>query len=301
MKIKRVDLKLGFKCNNFCRFCIQRKKRNQSGKSPEEVKKILEKEKDECTDVVFTGGEPTIYQNLPHYVSYARELGYETVQIQTNGRMFYSLDYCKRLIDAGANIFNPALHGASQETHDFLTRSPGSFEQVLEGIKNLKELDQTIFVNTVVTKNNHHELTDIARLLADIKPDLFQFAFIHINSVIKNDVNLIEEIVPRYKNVVPEIKRAIDIGKKAGIKVETEAIPYCFMLGYEDHLAEIGCPDANVYDADKVLKDFNKFRAKEGKSKGEKCKKCRFFKDCEGVWNEYPEIFGWEEFNPVEE
>ncbi len=300
MKTKRVDLKLGFKCNNFCRFCIQKRNRNKSNKKPQEVKRILEEEAEECIDVIFTGGEPTIYEELIDYISHAKDLGYRKIQIQTNGRMFSSLSYCKELIDAGANIFNPALHGSNSEIHDYLTRAQGSFDQVLQGLKNLKKLDQKIFVNTVVTKINYKDLVNITELLMDIEPTLFQCAFIHINSEIKKNKDLIEKIVPRYKDVVPEMKKAIDMGEKSNIgKIETEAVPFCLMKGYEDNIAEINCPETNVHDADRVLKNFTEVRISEGKARGDECKKCKYFGVCEGVWEEYPEIFGWDEFEPV--
>jgi hypothetical protein len=45
--------------------------------------------------------------------------------------------------------------------------------------------------------------------------------------------------------------------------------------------------------------DFDKVRLKMAKTKGPNCRKCKFYASCEGIWGEYPEKFGWEEFKPV--
>ncbi len=51
--------------------------------------------------------------------------------------------------------------------------------------------------------------------------------------LLQKNSRLIEEIVPRYFQVESYVKRGLRIGIKAGIHIRTEAIPYCFMKGYE--------------------------------------------------------------------
>ena len=53
-------------------------------------------------DVV--GGEVTLRKDLTELVSYARELGFVTIQIQTNGRMFAYRQNCEELVAAGGRI-----------------------------------------------------------------------------------------------------------------------------------------------------------------------------------------------------
>lgn len=300
--MKRIDLKIGFSCNNRCRFCIQGNKREKfPDKSTEEIKEILRREKSEAQGVVFTGGEPTLRPDkLLEWVEYARELGYEIVQIQSNGRTFSSKKYCKKLVEAGANEFSPALHGSNPKIHDYLTRASGSWEQTTRGIKNLRALDQYILTNTVVTKPNYRDLPNLAQLLVDLGVDQFQFAFMHINRVIASDSELIEEIVPRKSKVEPYLKQGLQIGIDADVEVMAEAFPYCFMEGYEEYLSQPKMPEADVFDADFVVEDYGDYRRNEGKAKAPKCEKCKYYKVCEGPWKEYPEIFGWEEFEPVE-
>jgi len=298
--MKRIDIKVGFQCNNHCRFCVQGNKREiYPNKTDKEVRSILKRMKKGYQGVVFTGGEPTIRKELIDWVKYAKELGYKKIQIQTNGRLFYYIDYCEKIVMAGANQFSPAVHGSSSKIHDYLTRSPGSFKQTIQGIKNLKSLNQHILTNTVVTKYNYKDLPNLAKLLAELKVDQIQFAFMHINQIISNDSALIEKIVPRYLEVEPFIKKGLDIGIEAGIKVMTEAIPYCFMKGYEKFIAERTIPEATVFDTGHEIKNYSKYRKTKGKAKGPRCSVCKYNKLCEGPWKEYPKIFDWSEFKPV--
>jgi len=298
--MQRVDIKVGFQCNNYCRFCVQGKKREEySDKTTKEIKKILKEARKKHEALVFTGGEPTIRKDLPDLVKHAKELDFKIIQIQTNGRMFAYKKFCEDLIKKGANEFALALHGHTPKLHDSLTTVPGSFKQTTTGIKNLKSLGQRILMNTVITKPNYRYLPQIAKLLVSLGVDQFQFAFIHINHILLESKKLIGEIVPRKSKIMPYVKKGLQVGIDAGVGVMTEAIPYCFMKGYEDYIAEKGIPNGSVYDAEWSIEDYGEYRRTEGKLKGPNCSKCKYFKICEGPWKEYPHIFGWEEFKPV--
>lgn len=296
--MRRVDIKVGFTCNNHCKFCVQGNKRNLfPNKNTEEVKYILR----DCyfegiEGVVFTGGEPTIRKDIIELVEYASSLKFKVIQIQTNGRIFSYTDFCKMIVDAGATEYSPAIHGHNEKIHDFLTSTIGSFKQTIKGIENLKKLGQVVITNTVITSCNYRYLPDIARLLVNLGVDQFQFAFVHIVGTAAINADW---IVPRKREIMFYVKKGLDIGIKASIRVMTEAIPYCFMHGYEDYVAEKSIPHTKVYDFDLIVEDFTKSRMKEGKRKMQRCSSCRYNRICEGPWKEYVELFGWDEFIPI--
>lgn len=295
--MRKIDLKIGFSCNNSCKFCVQGDKRKSyKDKSFEEVHRILRENKKDSDSIVFTGGESTIYPYFLKSVSAARSLGFKKIQIQTNGRLFAYKDFCIEAIKAGANEFCFAIHGHNAKVHDYLTGCPGSFRQSTKGVENLKSLGARVACNTVVTTPNFTFLPQIARLLVRLKIDQFQFAFPHILGKAAENKNW---LIPRISKVIKYIKSALDIGIKAGRVVMTEAVPYCFMQGYEDYIAERIIPETTVFDADLIVRDYGKYRKEKGKTKGALCRKCRYYGNCEGPWREYPEIFGWGEFKPV--
>jgi MoaA/NifB/PqqE/SkfB family radical SAM enzyme len=296
--MERVDIKIGFRCNNRCKFCVQGSKRDKlPAKSKKEVENSLKQAYEQGKrEVVFTGGEPTLHPRFLDLVRYAKKIGFEEIQIQSNGRLFAYNDFCLRTIDAGATQFSPALHGPNAKIHDFLTSAKGSFEQTTQGIKNLKKLNQYVLTNTVITSTNAPYLPKLAKLLVDLGVNQYQFAFIHISGRAAENKDW---IVPQKSKIIKYIKKGLDIGIKNNKRVMTEAIPYCLMEGYKEYIAENVIPPSIVYDADFVVNDYHEYRRNQGKAKGPNCAKCKYNQICEGPWKEYPEIFGWDEFKPV--
>ena len=294
----RIDVKIGFACNNRCEFCVQGEKRTQHGPRPlaQMVADLEEGRRRGARGIVITGGEPTIHAAVLEVARLARAMGYDTVQIQSNGRMFAHLPFCEAAIAAGATEFALALHGASAETHDRLTRAPGAFRQVVAGMHNLARLEQRVLANTVITSVNHRELPNVARLLIQLGVLQYQFAFVHILGTAATNASW---LVPRKSAVMPFVKAGLDIGRRAGMRCMTEAIPFCFLAGYEQHVAEQIIPCTVVFDADVTLDDYTTYRRTEGKAKGPMCQPCCYFERCEGPWVEYPALFGWDELRPV--
>lgn len=299
---RRLDLKVGFTCNNNCIFCAQAHKRNLGDQRIDELKKHLERaiENDNCNEVVFTGGEPTLRRDLPELISYAKDLGYSLIQIQSNGRMFCYENFVKKLIKAGTTEFSSSIHGHCKEIHELQTRAKGSFEQTKKGIEILVKLEQHVLTNSVITKFNYKFFPELAEFLINLKVDQFQFAFVH---PVGNAWENFSQVVPKKSEVMPYVHKAlykaINSGYNAG-KVMVEAFPFCFMKGYEKFCSELYMPkEVEVRDPDRIIKKFQEWRISKGKLKFSQCKNCKYGLICEGPWREYPKIFGNEEFKAV--
>ena len=294
---RRLDLKIGFSCNNLCRFCVQGNKRHRVEEPTRQtLERELENGREFADGVVFTGGEPTLHRDLVELVALASNLGYAPVQIQTNGRTLASRKVCDALVEAGATEFSPALHGHHPAIHDWLTRSPGSFFQTTRGIRNLRSMGQRILTNSVVVRANFRNLPHLARLLVGLGVEQFQFAFVHPVGTVGE---VLTATVPRLEMVAPYLMRALQIGRDAGRRVYSEAVPYCIVPGYEACVVETRIPRTRVVDAGVIVEDYRAYRLDEGKLRGPRCSSCRWFDSCEGPWREYPEQYGFDEFRPV--
>lgn len=294
----RVDLKVGFACNNRCRFCVQGRKRERFGRRPfDELVGILEQNR-ERAGVVFTGGEPCLHPDLVRLVGRARQVGYSSIQIQTNGRMFAYRKLCEELVAAGANEFSPAIHGHAADCHDYLTRVEGSFAQTVQGVRNLKDLGQRVITNTVITRSNFRHLTDLAELLVDLGVDQYQLAFVHPVGSAGPEAGF-ASVVPRFELLWSQLHAALRVGQRAERVVMTEAVPYCFMGGLEELVGERIMPTTRIFDAEGVIDDYRQYRVGEGKAKGPPCERCAREPECEGPWREYTDRYGWNEFVPV--
>lgn len=297
--MKRADVKVWFACNNMCTFCVQWDKRFRfKQRTIEEIKAILDNEyKSWCEWVVFTWWEPTVHPDLIEAVAYAKNIWYKEIQIQSNWKNFSNMEYCIKLIKAWVTEFSPSIHWFNPETHDKQVRVPWSWKHVIKWLQNLKKLNQRIIINSVVTEDNYKEIPELAALLCKIWVTQYQFAFVHILwSAEKNK----ETVVPKKSNAIPYIKAWLDIWKKNWIICMTEAIPFCLMQWYEWAIAEYNfMPETTVVDAEYRTESYADYRWNEWKAKREECMKCIKNNICEWPWKEYPEIYWWDEFNPI--
>jgi MoaA/NifB/PqqE/SkfB family radical SAM enzyme len=293
---RRLDVKVGFSCNNRCVFCVQGDKRDRfEDRTTEEVRAVLAERRAEAEGVVFTGGEATVRSDILELVAYARALGFRTIQLQTNGRRLAYRAFVRELARAGCTEVSPALHGSTAPLHDALTQAPGAFEQVIAGIRNARRYRLPVITNSVVVTDNVPDLPALTRLLVSLDVQQLQFAYVH---PIGTAQRRFDEVVPRFGDALPFIHRALDVARAAGVRAFTEAIPYCLMQGYEEHVVETRIPATCVVDARQTIEDYTAYRLAEGKLKGPRCEACTFGSVCEGPWREYPERFGFDELSP---
>jgi hypothetical protein len=302
--VDRVDVKLGWSCNNRCRFCVQGDKRRRfADRTTAEARALLDEARAAADEVVLTGGEATLRADLPELVRHARALGFRLVQLQTNGRRLADEALCDALLEAGVTEVSPALHAPNAAAHEYLTRAPGSFRQTLRGIVNLKRRGARVITNTVVTRSTARLLGELGALLVRLRVDQYQLAFPHpVGTAGFAEGGEGASVVPRLSLLEPWLRAGLEPGIRAGVAVMTEAVPLCFLRGgYERFAAERSArmPRTRVFDAEGVLPDYREYRLAEGKAKGPPCRACRAAAECEGPWREYPERFGWDEFVPL--
>lgn len=294
--VRRLDLKLGFACNNRCLFCAQGDKRKVCGARPYDVlAEELSRARPECSGVVFTGGEPTLHKQVVRLVRAARALGYQTIQLQTNGRMLAYPAVVEKLVDAGVTEFSPSLHGARAEVHEELTVARGSFKDSLAGIANAVGSGVAVITNTVITRSNADALAEIVGLLGSVGVQQAQLAFVH---PVGTALERFDEVVPRLPDLVEPLWQARAVAGELGMRLVTEAVPLCFLRGMEELAVEETIPDTTVVDLAGQL-DYSAWRQSEGKLHGPPCESCAVASRCEGPWREYPERHGWSEFQPV--
>jgi len=297
-EIGKVEVLLAWKCNSNCVFCsVGHKFREGKVKSWEKVKKHIDYGKEVKSETIsFSGGEPTILNYLEKAVKYAKNLGFKTIEIQSNGRMFYYKDFAEKIVNAGANRFLISLHADNPETGDALSRYKGSFEQTVQGIKNLKALGvENLRFSTVITRMNYRDLPRIMEFLLAFDP-----IGIHVNYVIidGNAYELRDVIMPpKMSEVAQYVHEAIKIVKKAGKEIWIYSFPFCLLHGYEFVVADMGSKDSKLFGPDFVV-SLQENRHKH-RVKSKSCKACRYDPICLGVWRRYAKIFGLDELRPV--
>lgn len=292
----RISISAGIKCNNNCLFCFQRNNTNFNLiQSSNVIKEHLFKFKDICSETCFGNFEPTLRDDLPSLIAYAKECGYREIILQTNGRMLSSMSYCKNIVAAGCTTFAISIHGANSKMHDLLTRANGSFAQAIQGLRNIKSLGKAIVSMTTINKSNFKHLKEISLMLLNLGVYSQSYMFVDPSG---NALSNFYKVVPRISLVIPYIREMIDAVKSyPNISISIKAIPFCMMSGYEDYIKEYS--DEMFYIEKNLIENVHQFRSVFGKVKFPKCKNCKFNSICEGIWKEYPLRYGNDEFIPV--
>jgi len=113
----------------------------------------------------FSGGEPTIRQDLFELIRAAKELGFHHIEVNTNGlRLAQSVDYCRGLLEAGMSTLYLQFDGLTSEVYKF-TRGTDLVDIKMKAIENCREagLESMVLVVTLVKGVNDHQLGDIIR------------------------------------------------------------------------------------------------------------------------------------------
>jgi len=112
--------------------------------------------------VQFSGGEPTMREDLPLIIRTAKELGFPQVQVATNGiKIAQDPSYLEELREAGLSTLYLHFDGVSGETNPKLA----SDSKVVKYSEEKKV--GIVLVPTVIKGRNDHEVGAIIRFAAD--------------------------------------------------------------------------------------------------------------------------------------
>ncbi len=160
----RMDLALTYRCNVNCTHCYVIRDKNYPELSTEEWKKIIKRLYEiGIPHVVFTGGEPTLRDDLVELVEYAEETGLVT-GLLTNGVMLCDKKFVKKLESAGLDHVQITIESHIPEVHNKMVRAE-SFEKTLQGIKNALKTTIYTITNTTLTKLNAPYIEDTIEFL----------------------------------------------------------------------------------------------------------------------------------------
>jgi len=334
---ERLHVDIGSSCNNNCLFCMEDDRRGRASRvgsiTPAEVVRILEVNVFR-REVVFVSGEPTLNPRFLDYVGRAKALGYQSVGVISNGRRFAYAPFARAAAARGLNHVIISIHGGNARIHDGLVRAPGAFEQARDGILNLAALKRRgarlrLHTSTVLNTRNAKvealvELADFLRLHVD------QMVF-NIMQPFGRGLEHLDRLMLRYDDMGRMLGRFFSIPGMADLPIYLVDIPYCategagipdrargFVERYVHYDRDTG-DDAFARDPDeggsplrRELLDAEDENPVEGlvekhrdqqernkKTRRTACDDCAYSRVCDGVWRNYVDRFGWDEFQPV--
>jgi MoaA/NifB/PqqE/SkfB family radical SAM enzyme len=117
--------------------------------------------------VCFTGGEPTLRDDLVDMVRYAEDLGMVT-GLLTNGRRLQDQAYLDALLLAGLDHLQITLTSHDSTVHDAIVGQAGAWDQAAAGLRSALDGDIYVVVHIVVGPLNADTVVETVAYLADL-------------------------------------------------------------------------------------------------------------------------------------
>jgi radical SAM protein with 4Fe4S-binding SPASM domain len=237
------EIALTYRCQNKCLFCYAESP-NRGEKIAEmstaEVKRVIDRIFDEahCPTVSFTGGEPTLREDLPELIAYGKGKSMR-VNLITNGLRCADAAYVEGLKAAGLDSAQVSLEGPRPEIHDAVVRHAGAFEKTTRAVHVLRAAGIHTHTNTTICGSNRAHLIDLVDYIADE----LHSEYFSMNVVISTGTALHhgEEDVT-YTQVAPLIERLQERAREKGVKlVWYSPTPYCIFNPVTHGLGSKSC------------------------------------------------------------
>ncbi len=167
----RLDLALTYRCNNDCAHCYN-VQHPAPGASTGELgtddwKKVLDKAWElGIPHIIFTGGEPTIRDDLPELIAHAEKNG-QITGLNTNARRLSDVNYVENLVASGLDHVQITVESNDAAVHDLMVGARGAFQQTVKGLKNALASPLYVMTNTTMLQTNAHTIPATLDFLAD--------------------------------------------------------------------------------------------------------------------------------------
>ena len=161
------------KCNLNCRHCyINREQHGENTLPLSTIEAWLGAfaQKSNIANVIFLGGEPTIHPDLSLAIKKAKNMGYNSITVDTNGYLFN--DILSKVSPDDVDYFSFSLDGATRKTNNMI-RGEGSYDKCIEGIRKAVSMGFGTSLIYTVSSANIHELEMMVPLLVDLNIERF--------------------------------------------------------------------------------------------------------------------------------
>jgi MoaA/NifB/PqqE/SkfB family radical SAM enzyme len=311
--MKTFYLEIDNKCNNNCIGCCKTKVSDYS--LDYFLNKMIQAKKLGYNNILLSGGEFTLFPNFIYLLKKASIL-FNQISIMTNGRMLSNELFIQKLRKFNIYCIYISLCGHNAKIHQLWTRTPSSYNQTIQGIKNALKYNLNITVVYILWKKNYKYIDKYLNLLSELG--------------VKNI---------RISNLIPTANARLNFGKiaielskiKATLKdivnyssnfekISLEDFPFCF-FPYEFQLIKnisltylsgmysldqdnllINYPgvlliDKNIDINDSISLANNIIELKKVSNsyfiKFKVCEKCEYKDKCNGIFKKYVDVFGF--------
>lgn len=278
-------------CNQDCWFCSANETSHNVEDDPGRMmRRIARLARTGVEQISFSGGEPTLSKHLVDYVSVAHRMGVYAIELVTNAVLLDKREKVDALVNAGLTNVFISLHGHEESLARLETRKMGDHGRTVAALRHFVRHDKLrIDVNHVVSGHNYRHLVRFVEWLHGEFGTKIGISFAYVTPQYKA-LERLGDLVPRYRDVMPYLKRAIARANELGMNVvvgSRQGVPPCQL-------------DEFMYWSD-VLVSLSGALTEDApqKQKGTACAECRFELVCTGVWKPYAALYGTDELRAV--
>lgn len=287
MNVPLLDVILGYDCNLACDYCTITPAMRERAMTTEHVVRELRAGRTAGYDAVsFTGGEPTIRRDLLGLVRAARQLGYRSIKIQSNGLLYAHRANLARLVDAGATLLHVSIHTHDEVLYDTLVQRDASYPQMVSGLRHAVESGLPVVVDIILKNDTYAALPDALHWLYDLGVRAAHLWFVSLTDGNRENV----ASMPRMVDVLPAVHAALAFAREKDMDVRSLHIPRC-LLG-DDHVHAWDPGSAQV----RVVTPEATFELADSKLAGSvhvpACDGCGYRDICPGVRTDYVARYG---------
>jgi len=258
-------------CNNKCLFCLDHENQNGSILSMKEI--IIDLRNGfslGAKRVIISGGDPTVHPRLNEIIKKAKRIGYEHVQIITNGRMLAYGNFAADLKKAGLDEVTLSLHSHIKEDFEKMTGVVGSYEQALYGLLNAKKQGFIVSVDIVINKINYKKLKETLQFYIKLGVSEFDLLYpIPFGDAWKNQAKLFFSPEKSQKY----LSDAFSLSKNKNLFIWTNRFPAQYLEGFEDLIQNPIKLHDEVYGMRSELMNLFKYGLRMS-CQGDRCQYC---------------------------
>lgn len=301
---KACEVTLGYSCNANCLFCYNpgdlRKRQGPDISFKKAAEALYLGRRQGCWVATFSGGEPSVYDELAGFLKAARKMGYTCIQVISNGLKLADMDCARRLVEAGGNLFKISIHSHKPAVHDRLVGVPGAFDKCMRAIDNLNSLGVKVSGNMAINRLNYRDIPGFTDLMLD--RGLTGFCLMY--GVYRGMMGANSELLKvRISTVVPYVRQALDLIRRARIPIETgflAGFTPCLLPGCESIISEWKsvCSGDTLFLPDGRTLEQDPMHVSQ-KMKTPACARCVHSKLCDGIDAGYFKLFAGGEFVPL--
>ena len=182
--------------------------------------------------VILTGGEPTLYDELPQLIKYCLKKKIFP-RVITNGQRTSNFRYLRALKKAGLRHLHLSVYSCQDKIQARISRNKTSLVNIKKSLANLQKIGGiTTDINITISRYNANHLSKIVSWLINDYHFIGHFVFNNLDPLIgRAAANY--QVIPRLNDFELELHQALKMLEKNKKTFRVERAPLCYLTEFE--------------------------------------------------------------------